>query len=285
MTTAPGTKVQHGSIWRRVAAEPLLHFLLLAAGLFLLQGFFAGDQRELILVDAVTQDYLIQQQEDLLLRPLTAAEKDEVIQNFVEEEILVREARARGYSDSSRIRTLLLQNMRFFLTSDLEAPGEKELQDFYRQHQQDFTSPPSLDVRHVFFPDPKSVPADTMQQLAAGVDPISLGAPAVMGQGSILRKLDQKRLVQAFGPDNARLILGTEDDTWLGPLSSPDGSVHFVQVIGRNPAITPSYEDARNWLEAEWLSRRSRELVEAELEAVAPGYRIEIETLDAHDES
>lgn len=285
MTASSSSDRSGDSAWRRLAGEPLLHFLLIAAGLFLLQGLIAGDERELIVVDATTQAYLLQQQEDLLLRPLNDAEKDEVIQRFIEEEMLVREARARGYSDSSRIRTLLVQNMRFFLTSDLEAPDEEQLRTFYDQHREEFTSPPSLDVQRVFFSAGQTVPVDALQQLAAGADAASLGAPAAMGQGGILRKLDQKRLVQGFGPDNARQILAAQDDTWLGPLSGPDGSVQFVRVVARHPAMVPSFEQARNWLEAEWLSRRSRALVDEELQAVAPKYRVEIETLDDRGDS
>lgn len=262
---------------RRLAAEPLFHFLLIAAGLFLLQALFAGDEREVIVVDTATQAFLLQQQEELLLRPLSEVERAEVIRNFIEEEILVREARARGFSDSSRIRTLLVQNMRFFLSGDLEVPSEAQLQAFYRQHREEFASPPSLDLRHVFFPDGQAVPTDMLQQLEAGADPATVGEPVPMGQGRVARKMDQKRLVQAFGPDNARRILAASGDTWLGPLAAPDGSVHFVQVVARNPALIPDFEQARNWLEAEWLSRKSRELVEAELEVVAPKYRIEIE--------
>ena len=116
--------------WLTIRDEPLIHFALLAALLFVAQALWAQDDREVISVDIATQDFLIKQKEDLLLRPLTAEEKEEVIASYVEDEMLVREARRRGFNNSSRVRALLIQNMRYFYSSDLAAPDESELRAF-----------------------------------------------------------------------------------------------------------------------------------------------------------
>ncbi len=89
---------------RGLLKEPLVHFLALAGLLFGLQAIFAGDTREVISVDADTQEYLFQQRQDLTLRPVSDEEKQQIIEDFVEEEILVREANKRGFADGSRIR-------------------------------------------------------------------------------------------------------------------------------------------------------------------------------------
>ena len=110
----------------RLLREPLLHFLGLAALLFVSNAYLAGDEREVITVDAATRDYLVQQRRDLLLRPLTTREESDVIDKFVKDEILVREARKRGFGNSSRIRIQLIQNMRFFLTSEFPEPTDAD---------------------------------------------------------------------------------------------------------------------------------------------------------------
>jgi hypothetical protein len=76
--------------------EPLVHFLGLAALLFVVNAVFSGDHREVITVDIATQQYLIQQRQELVLRDMTEDEKAAVVGSFIEEEILVREARKRG---------------------------------------------------------------------------------------------------------------------------------------------------------------------------------------------
>lgn len=88
--------------------EPLVHFLGLAALLFVANAVFSGEDREVITVDVATQEYLVQQRQDLLLRDMTDEEKAAVVESFIEEEILVREARKRGLENGARIRALLV---------------------------------------------------------------------------------------------------------------------------------------------------------------------------------
>ena len=100
-------------IWIFLKQEPLVHFLVVAALLFVASASFSEDDRDVIFVDTATQEYLIQQQQDLLLRNMTDSEKQQAIESFIDDEILVREARKRGFENNSRIRSLLTQNMRF----------------------------------------------------------------------------------------------------------------------------------------------------------------------------
>ena len=105
--------------FRRFIREPLVHFLTIAVLLFVLNAVFSVDDREVITVDVAAQEFLVQRRQELLLRPMTDEEKTEVVQDFIEAEILVREARKRGFENNSRIRSLLIQNMRFFMTSEI----------------------------------------------------------------------------------------------------------------------------------------------------------------------
>ena len=82
-----------------------------------------------------------------------------------DDEILVREARRRGYDDSSRIRTLLIQNMRFFIKQDLPAPGVEVLRAYFETNIERFTRPPSLDMEQVYFEDAGSIPGNLLEEL------------------------------------------------------------------------------------------------------------------------
>lgn len=74
--------------------------MALAGLLFLASALWAGGAREAIRVDKATQDFLIKQRAELLLRPLTPEEKKQVVDDFIVEEILVREAKKRGLDNS-----------------------------------------------------------------------------------------------------------------------------------------------------------------------------------------
>ena len=270
----------HG-VLARLAREPLVHFLLLAGLLFLAQAIFAGDRREVIVVDAAAQQYLFRQQEELLLRPLTAAEKQAIVDNFIEEEILVREATARGFTDSGRIRALLLQNMRFLIAGDLPEPSETELRAFYEKNKDDLASPPSVDLDHILYESPDAVPPDLVTQLNEGADPARFGTPD-FATSLKLRFMDTGRLVNAFGPEAAREItaLPPDDRQWHGPFVSPQGTVHFIRVAQRNEPRIPTFDRARDWIIAQWFSAKSRELMDRELETLRPNYRVEVTPLD-----
>lgn len=265
-----------------LARDPLLHFLLLAVGLFALQWSVGEDERERIVVDAQAQAYLFKQEEELRLRPLTADEKQAIVDSYIEDEILVREARARGFTDSSRIRALLLQNMRFFIGSDVPEPGKQDLRDHFEANKDDFTSPPSLDLNHVVFVDLETVPPNILELLNTAEDPSSLGDPDTR-LGFTIRYLDQTRLVGMFGAGPARelLAIGEGDTTWRGPFEAPDGSQHFLRIAKRNAPRTPTFEEAENWIATHWLSAKTRELTDAALGEMRQNYIIDVEPVES----
>jgi hypothetical protein len=257
--------------------EPLFHFLGIAALLFVGNALFSGDNRELIFVDAATQEYLIQQQQDLLLRDMTDAEKVEIVQSFIDDEILVREARKRGFESSSRIRALLLQNMRFFLASGIPKPSEDELRAYVAENIERFSSPPSTTYQQVFFSDPDAVGDDTLERLRGGVDSRSLGDDSLMLPKRF--KASERQIVATFGREGAPTILGLSDNLWHGPFTSASG-VHFLRVAERHPGSRPDFEAARSWLEQEWTMQKNREIVADKLARLRESYRIEIQPPD-----
>ncbi len=273
------------SFLSNMVREPLFQFLVLAGLLFIGQALFAKDDRDLIVVDAATQEYLFAREAELLLRPLSEDEKQELVRNFVEEEILVREAVKRGFSDGSRIRALLLQNMRFFIAGDLAEPTDAELKEYFDSNPENFRSPPSYDLDHVMFNSVNEVSPNILDALNEGADPKTLG-DADITFGSTLRYMDQKRLVQAFGGETANEVLTAiaQNDEWHGPFQSQTGSIHFLRVIRENPAQLPEFEQAKDWVATRWMTDKSRELLEQELRSVEIDYKVEIAPLQGDRE-
>lgn len=254
--------------------EPLIHFLGAAALLFVLNALMATDERELILVDASTQEYLFQQESDLLLRPLYDEEKQRLVDNFIEEEVLVREARRRGFDDSSRVRTLLIQNMRFFYMPDhTERPSDEALRAYFQDHIAEFRSPARRSFEQVFFADPSQVPNDLLQRLQAGEGPIGVGDTTELN-ARILGVAD-KAIARGFGPESAPAILAIDNDQWHGPFESAQG-VHFLRLIDVLPPAVPRFEDARQWVEAQWDREQLRNAMDDAMSEILPNYRIEI---------
>lgn len=256
--------------WR----DPLFHFLGLALLIFLANALFAGDQRELITVPWESQEYLFEQEADLRLRPLTEQEKEEIVQNFIEDEILVREARRRGFDDSSRIRSLLVQNMRFFLKQDMPAPDEAELRSFFEDNPQLFRRPETVDYQQVYFENPDLVPGDTLEQLIAGADPAALGDESI-NFSRMTRQVTPRDIAATFPPESARAIVAIDDEAWHGPFPS-DFGVHFLRVAARTPAALPEFEQVERWVQMSWMSDRQNAIMDEALAEMRQSYRVEV---------
>jgi hypothetical protein len=263
-------------IGQMIRREPLVHFVLLAALLFLLDHLFASAQREKILVDRQTAEYLIKQREELELRELNAAEKQETIASYVEDEILYAEAYKRGLDrNDSRMRRNMILKMRGLLVGDVEAPTEEQLLTFFEEHRKRFISPATWSLEQVFYSDLMKVPEDLLDALRQGQDPTTFGEAGLMQSRSLLRK-SQRFLIGTFGTATARAIIAIGDDQWYGPFESPRG-VHFVRVLGREPAQKASYESVRPYLEGEWTLAQSRKIIEQEIGRIRDSYQVIIE--------
>jgi hypothetical protein len=119
-----------------------------------------------------------------------------------------------------------------------------------------------------------------LQQLNADADPSLFGETDFVFSRT-LKNMDQRRIVQAFGGATAKGVLAALEDSvaWNGPFVSPTGTVHFLRVKRKNPPKVPEFEQVKDWIATQWLASKSREMMEEEMRAVEPGYRIEIEDI------
>jgi hypothetical protein len=135
------------SVRSRIATflrEPLVHFLAIGAGFFVLWHFL-GDrltrQPERIVVTPGHVERIAQQWTKTHLRPPTAEELAGLVEQEIDEEILYREAVAMGLDrDDLVIRRRLAVKMEF-VTDDVTAaaaPTDEQLQTFLSQHPDKF---------------------------------------------------------------------------------------------------------------------------------------------------
>lgn len=269
-------KTSGNSFFGRAIREPLVHFLLLAAGLFVIQFMLGSDEREVITVDQATRTYLVERAEELQLEPLTDEARATIVETFVEEEILIREARARGYDDSTRVRELLLQNMRFFMISDVDEATDEQLRAYFDSNRDRFVGPTTYSITSVQFNELTEITEEIVAQLADGIDPNKVATrPVPFGVGSV--RSSQREIVAAFGRDKAREILGqTPGDAWLGPYELRDGSGAMLRLEAVIDPETPDFDTVKNWVSADWVNEETRRITDAEIAKIASKYRIEI---------
>jgi len=247
--------------WSAALREPILHFLLLALLLFGTHALFLRPEPERIELDRALIDATLRERSALMLRPLTAAEREAAIAAAVDDEILLKEAYRRGLNNTPRVRADLLLVMRGILAGELDPPDEATLRRYYDTERASFERPPTLDLAQILFADETKVPPGTLVALQSG------GAGRPIGDfdlslGPSLRYASEADLVRLFGADAARDILAIGDSGWHGPIRSVRG-VHFLRIEARHPAETPSYDEMRPYLAQEWALNEEQRRVHA----------------------
>jgi hypothetical protein len=267
---------------RKLLREPLAHFLILGAVLFLVFDLTSetdqpGERR--IVVTAGQVEQLAGQFSRTWLRPPTPGELDGLVERYVRSEIYYREALAMGLGqDDPYVRNRLALKLEVLL-DDLSAeaePKDEELTRFLDAHAERFAEPPRLSFRQVYLnPEQHADPAAEAQRLLEllrnGADPGALGDVSMLIPGLDASTPDE--IARQFGEDFAAALLALEPGGWVGPVRSTFGA-HLVRVSQRQPARQPAVAEIRDAVLAEWRDQRRREAKEQAYRRLRERYEV-----------
>lgn len=245
---------------RSLLREPLLHFLLLGAGLFLVYGWIGGPATGEGSDIVITQGRIAQLSagfERMRQRPPDRAELDELIADAIREEIYYREAKAlRLDEDDVLVRRRLRQKLEFLSedTSPAPEPDDAQLQAYLQANATRFRSEPRVSFRHVYLnPQRAGAKEDEvawLRALRSKASPDTLGDPFLLA-----RRFDNaasSELTQLFGEGFTAALLDLPLDHWQGPVKSGYG-LHLVQVQAREAGRMPELADVRANVRREWM--------------------------------
>jgi len=270
--------------------EPLIHFLLLGAIIFLVYDQVAGkgSAPDEIFISRGQQENLLNTFGRTWQRPPTPEEFQGLLQDYVRQEIAYRESREMGLDqDDIVIRRRLRQKLELLAedVASLAAPTDQDLQSYLEANAEDFAIEPRLTFRHVYFSrdrrgeDAGEDAAQLLQRIAtdgpAG-DFEQLGDPLPLPFE--LRDIRESEVARLFGTVFTDGLKGLEVGQWSGPVESGFG-LHLVFLEAREAGRLPRLPEVRDAVQREWLSERRREAVDSLYERLAENYSIEIETL------
>jgi len=237
----------------RLLKEPLIQFLLIGACIYGAYGLFApADESDLettVVVDANRINAFVAQWSSRWNRPPTPEELDGLINSYVREEILYRQAVAMGLDEDDPVTRRRMAQRLEFLTSDLSRvvePTQEELEQFFQDNTAQFSEPDRVTFLQVFFdPDTRDEATlpDAEQVLAqlreAGVpDPASLQAGDQMMLPGYFDSASEAEIRKRAGGGFAGAVMALEPGRWHGPMLSGFG-VHLVYVLEREQAPPP----------------------------------------------
>ena len=142
----------------KLLREPLVHFMFIGAVIFALYALFAEpvveETDKTIVVTAGEIEWMQASWQKRWNRPPTTAEFDGLIQQYIKETVLYREALTMGLNKHDQvIRRRLAQKLEF-LAKDLVAltpPTEEELLAYFDEHQARYQAPTLYTFTQVFF--------------------------------------------------------------------------------------------------------------------------------------
>lgn len=270
---------------KKIMREPLVHFLLIGAGLFLLFNFTngpAGDKPNRIVVTPGQVEQMTARFTRSRMRPPTEQEIAVLIESYLRDEIYYREALAMGLDkDDGLIRRRMRQKVEYIL-EDISAqadPTDETLTAFMRQRMDRYRVEAQISFQQVYLnPDRrKDMDGDARKilvRLRAGTDPETLGDPIM-----VRHKFDfasEREIERAFGESFARQILKVEPGDWAGPVRSGLGG-HLVMVSERRDGRMPELAEVRTTVERDWQAQRRKELKDITFRKLLEGYEVVME--------
>lgn len=277
----------------RLIREPLVHFLVIGASIFLLYGIMGQqnveEQERAITITAGEIAWLTDSWQKRWNRPPTAEEREGLIKQYLREMILYREAVAMGLDkDDIVIRRRLAQKLEF-LTQDLispKPPTEDELRTYFETHMDRYQPPDLITMTHVFLDpdkrgdrtlkDAETIKAQLITLKQPPQDARSFGDPFMLQ--SYYPERSEAELSKLFGRGFAQPVFELALQEWHGPVLSGYG-VHLVYVHDRQEAKPPTFTEVEAQVRQDWENDKREQLNEQYIASLMSRYKVTIEDM------
>ena len=285
---------------KNLLREPLVHFLAIGIGLFVLFDLVAPEESSLdsktIVVDRDALLTFVQFRSKAFnpevaaarLDALSDAELSMMIDDYVREEALHREALALGMDQNDYvIKQRLIQSLQFITNGFVSAAvdvSDEEIADYYEANRDDYYVDPYATFTHVYFSSDRHG-REQARQLAeaklAELNDANVAFSESTRHGD--RFLYNVNYVERtedfvgshFGRPMAAAVfeLEPDDETWYGPLESAYG-YHLVMLTKRTEGLYPPLDDIADAVREDALRIKLDEQNDRAVQAIVDTYDV-----------
>lgn len=271
---------------KRLLKEPVLQFLILGGGLFVVYTLFAPAEappRDEIRIGAPRIESLASNFERTWRRRPTRDELDGLIEDYIAEEVFYREALKLGLDrDDLVVRRRMRQKMELLLSDALSAapPDEAELRAYFDAQKVRYRRADRLTFRQVFLGQKPANASATWASLAQqlnghpDMDFTSVGVPGMLPPG--MERTTATEIAGVFGEAFAKALAELAPGHWSGPVESAYGW-HLVRTDAAFPSAEPVFGDVRVEVARDVAYEREREARAELVERLKANYAISIE--------
>jgi len=284
----------------KLLREPLVHFMFIGAFIYLLYGVFAEPVAEetdkTIIVSAGEVEWMKTSWQKRWNRPPTAKEFDGLIQQYIRETVLYREALTMGLNKHDQIIRRRLAQKLEFLAKDLVTlipPTDEELLTYFEEHQARYQEPALYTFTQVFIdPDKRGdTTLDDAEAIKATL--IAQGEKAIEDAGTLgddfmlqnyYPENDQLSIQKQFGSGFTESLIKLSPRQWHGPVLSGYG-VHLVYVSSISKPPAPVFAEVRERVVQDWTTDKSEEINKQFYTSLREQYTVVIEEPEQKDKA
>ena len=285
---------------KKFLREPLVHFLAIGIGLFVLFDLVAPEESNLdsktIVVDRDALLTFVQFRSKAFnpevaaarLDALGDAELSRLIDDYVREEALHREALALGMDQNDYvIKQRLIQSLQFITNGFVSAAvdvSDEEIGEYYEANRDDYYVDPYVTFTHVYFSNDRHGREQARQlaetQLAELNDQnVPFSESTRHGERFLYNVNYVERtedfIASHFGKAMAAAVfeLEPDDSRWYGPFESAYGH-HLVMLTKRTEGVYPPLEEIADSVREDALRIKLDEQNDRAVQAIVDTYDI-----------
>jgi peptidyl-prolyl cis-trans isomerase C len=270
--------------------EPFIHFLILGGLLFGLYEFTSSDSTAASESTLKISLEMIQTLEEQWLarngRDVEESVLDELIENLIREELLVREAKRLGLDQNDVIiHRRLMQKMDFLAAnlSSMAVPDDEVLQGYYEANKEAYRVDEKRSFTHIYFSGEKrgaNAEADAQAFLDKPLEEKALESRRNVGDNFILtydyKARSQQQVAQVFGTKFSEKLFALEILNWQGPIVSEYGA-HLVYLESIERSYIPEIAGIYKKLVDNYMQEQLVILKDRNYQEMRSRYRIIVE--------
>jgi hypothetical protein len=269
---------------KKILKEPLLHFLLIGALLFLIYGMVNTEKNESeISIDDNLVNELVAKWELKRNRQPTLEEMEGLINQYIQQEVLYREALAMNLDHNDEIvKRRLAQKMEFISDGLAESlqPTKEILVGYYEENKSNYKKDPFYTLKQVYFSEDKrnNAHADASKALLSK-------SPETLGDQLSLPKeytdASSYQIARDYGSVFAKSLDSLETGKWSGPIYSGFG-VHLVLIEEKKEAGFYNFEEVQEKVTVDYNFDASNDFKAELITTLLKNYNIKIDVTDVN---
>ncbi|WP_299598692.1 peptidylprolyl isomerase [uncultured Microbulbifer sp.] len=264
--------------------DPSIQFAAIGAMLFAVNGLFqsgaTGGDEEIVITQNRIQ-HLSNIFERGWQRPPEPVELQGLIDDYVREEVLYREAMKMGLDEHDTVIRRRMRMKMEFLAKDLVdaiEPTDQVLENYYTANIEKYTLPARYSFEQVFLDSEKrtEVAEDAriiLTKLTAGTDPKTLSDSNLLQYR--FENVSSERVDRLFGSDFSLQFLELEPNQWSGPLTSAYGE-HLVRISAAEPRHQAEFTEIKADVLRDWQLDEQKNILETQYQTLKENYRIRV---------